>query len=229
MERETGTLTAKKLLAAYHAMEINFNLEIQRKSEQWDGKRKSLFILSILQDYPIPALQILKDGKIKYIVDGKQRLTTLFDFMCGEFKLTPKLMESEEDIRVFRDGASDTYDSSSILNKEFDTLPPELQDRIETYVFNTNTYDRAKTSNDDIENVYRRINNGVPLGSDQKLKVILGFDCIKEMHNLIESEFLQKAVNISKGGHTRDAEMSVLVQSIILLNDEPFSGSFLNK
>lgn len=61
--------------------------EYQRNSV-WDDKDRSLFIESILLGLPIPFLFFCEreDGTIE-IVDGVQRITTLYSFMHNRFKL----------------------------------------------------------------------------------------------------------------------------------------------
>jgi hypothetical protein len=224
-------MTTRRLLDLNQNMKLDFNIEIQRQAEQWDIKRKSLFIMSMLQNYPIPDIHIIKDGSRHYVIDGKQRLTTLFGFMEGAFKISAKLLESD-DCRVYRDnkdGQGEPYPDNFILNQSFDGLPDALRERILDYEFAVNIYDRGKVSDADIENVYRRINNGAPLGADQKLKVTLGFDVLRKIHNLAESEFLSEIANISKGQHNKDSEMSILVQGVLLLGEKPPQGGFFSK
>ncbi|PKD17144.1 hypothetical protein APR41_06840 [Salegentibacter salinarum] len=55
----------------------------------WKIEQQSLFIESILLNFPLPPLYINKDTKGKYvIVDGRQRITTLRRFMKDEFSLS---------------------------------------------------------------------------------------------------------------------------------------------
>lgn len=61
--------------------------DFQRKYV-WKAPQQSLFIESILLNFPLPPLYINKDLKGKYIVvDGRQRITTLRRFIKNEFRL----------------------------------------------------------------------------------------------------------------------------------------------
>jgi hypothetical protein len=61
--------------------------DFQRKYV-WKSEQQSLFIESILLNFPLPPLYINKDAKGKYIVvDGRQRITTLRRFIKDEFRL----------------------------------------------------------------------------------------------------------------------------------------------
>lgn len=61
----------------------------QRDADQWDERKKSLFIESILNNLTIPGFFFseIEDGKTE-VVDGQQRLETIKSFKNDEFKLS---------------------------------------------------------------------------------------------------------------------------------------------
>lgn len=60
----------------------------QRDGNIWNNKKKSLLIESVLLDIPIPSIYLSEDENGSFIViDGRQRLSTFFDFMDDKFKL----------------------------------------------------------------------------------------------------------------------------------------------
>jgi Protein of unknown function DUF262 len=66
---------------------IKLDPDFQRNSV-WTHKQKSELIESILMGIPLPLIYVKEDDKGVYIiVDGRQRLTTLFQFMDHEFAL----------------------------------------------------------------------------------------------------------------------------------------------
>lgn len=66
---------------------IRLDPDFQRNSI-WDLRQKSELIESILMGIPLPIIYVKEDDVGAYvIVDGRQRLTTLFDFMNNEFAL----------------------------------------------------------------------------------------------------------------------------------------------
>ncbi|MBS1723814.1 MAG: DUF262 domain-containing protein [Armatimonadetes bacterium] len=72
----------------------------QRRSV-WNQQYKDDFIDTILLDYPAPSIFLYEEvdddtGKTKYaVVDGKQRLTTVFEFIANQFPISEKsLIES---------------------------------------------------------------------------------------------------------------------------------------
>ena len=68
---------------------LKINPDYQRYDGIWSTKNRSLFIESIILNIPIPSIYLSEDSKGTLIViDGRQRLSTLFDFMEDRFKLT---------------------------------------------------------------------------------------------------------------------------------------------
>lgn len=66
---------------------LKLDPDFQRHSV-WSPKQKSELIESILMGIPLPLIYVKEDEKGVYIiVDGRQRLTTLFTFMNHEFPL----------------------------------------------------------------------------------------------------------------------------------------------
>lgn len=71
---------------------IVFNHPMQRKPGQWDLEQQSLLIHSILANFAVPqtyALQMFEGDYDSFsVLDGKQRLTTIYDYMKDGFKLS---------------------------------------------------------------------------------------------------------------------------------------------
>nr|VFJ47117.1 MAG: Protein of unknown function DUF262 [Candidatus Kentron sp. DK] len=66
---------------------LKLDPDFQRQAV-WTPKQKSELIESILMGIPLPLIYVKEDDKGVYIiVDGRQRLTTLFQFMSHEFSL----------------------------------------------------------------------------------------------------------------------------------------------
>src|SRR5438876_2550696 len=95
--------------------------EYQREKKLWSQDKKSLLIDTILEDIDIPKLYFNRTAKGNYeVVDGQQRLWTIWEFLTGEFtykgrtfaKLTAAqqrwIKQYELQITVFED-AEDSY------------------------------------------------------------------------------------------------------------------------
>lgn len=87
-------LNAEMVEQYYKKKKFVFDPEFQRRYV-WDTKRKSKFIESLILNIPIPSI-LLADNRERnefIIIDGKQRLKTIVEFICPEkdnigFKLT---------------------------------------------------------------------------------------------------------------------------------------------
>jgi hypothetical protein len=78
----------------YRRDALDLDPPYQRRSV-WNDAFKEYFIDTVLLNYPAPAIflyeQINADGTSKYhVVDGKQRITTIFEFVQGQFPVGEK-------------------------------------------------------------------------------------------------------------------------------------------
>ena len=84
----------------------------QRRSI-WNQPYKDFFVDTVLNDYPCPAIflyeNITPDGTGKYsVVDGKQRLLTLFEFANNEFPASSDASIAKGRDKYFKDLDDDT-------------------------------------------------------------------------------------------------------------------------
>jgi hypothetical protein len=74
----------------YNSGKLDLDPPYQRGGEVWSPEFKNYFIDTILKGFPSPAIflnvETKPDGRTTYhVVDGKQRLTTIFEFIRGDF------------------------------------------------------------------------------------------------------------------------------------------------
>lgn len=75
--------------------QITLNPEFQRRG-RWDNKRRSRFIESLIMNVPVPPIFLGEDEYGMYVVlDGRQRLTALHEFLSNTFALTGLTVWSE--------------------------------------------------------------------------------------------------------------------------------------
>ena len=68
---------------------LHLDASFQRGGNIWNKKNKSLLVESVLLNIPIPSIYLSEDSRGNLIViDGRQRLSTLFDYMDDKFKLS---------------------------------------------------------------------------------------------------------------------------------------------
>ena len=87
--------TIESVISAYKRDSFNISPGFQRR-DAWTIKKKSRFIESLIYGLPIPQIVLAEDKKNrgKYlVVDGKQRLITLFTFFSDDYNMAFELAE----------------------------------------------------------------------------------------------------------------------------------------
>jgi hypothetical protein len=126
----------------------------QRKSV-WNNDYKVYFIDTILRNFPCPtiflAVEISPTGLTKYhVVDGKQRLLTVFEFVNDEFP------------------TSDEYSDPDYAHKYFSQLPEEIKPKFWGYKF---TIEYLKDANRaELDQSFDRLNKNVARLNAQELR-----------------------------------------------------------
>lgn len=167
-----GSVPSSSVLHVYSLREsIWFDPPYQRLGEVWPPEKRQLLIDSILNGYDIPKLYFHEffpskeiDGKkYKYaIVDGKQRLHSIFSFIEGRFALDPE-MEFIADPSIKAGGL--TY---AELAREY----PELKTRFDGFVLPIVSILTEDTEL--IEDMFSRLNEAVPLNAAEKRNALGG-------------------------------------------------------
>lgn len=81
--------SAFQLYRKYKENIIKLDPDFQRESNVWNPKQKSELIESILIGIPLPIFYVKQDKKGNLIlIDGRQRLSTIFDYMDNKFLLS---------------------------------------------------------------------------------------------------------------------------------------------
>lgn len=113
-----------------------------QRDDVWNNDRKAELVESVLMGLPLPIFYFNQDkyGRL-IVIDGRQRLTALFDFMDNKFPLKKLKVLSEEN------------------QKRFTELSPLLQSKIEDYQIQAHvimppTPDRLKFD------IFDRVNRG---------------------------------------------------------------------
>lgn len=218
MKRQAIPMKVKNLHKMYQRNNLTFENEIQRVFEQWKDDQKSLLIHSILDDYIIPPIYLIKEDKGSKdsrgraisdydVLDGKQRLTTVFDFVDGKFALSDITPTIEiDDVE---------YD---LAGKRFDELDEELQENITNYGFTI--YNLEGNSDEEVEEFFLRINGGVSLSKNQITKGKVGIKMMSYLNKLLEKDFFTKVCNFSGAQSKTEVNLCVLLQSAMLFDVE---------
>lgn len=167
-ERKSTTLTISEFYDNFLLNKYRFDIPYQRKSGVWSEDKKSFLIDSILKNYPVPAIFLRPSvdndtGKTIYdVVDGKQRLEAIIDFIQNRISLTTYFAEDEFIDSANQLAASEiaglTFDEIKKNNKEF----PDYIRQFWTYSMNVEyLYEQNEEL---VASVFDRLNrNGEPL------------------------------------------------------------------
>lgn len=160
-QREVLTRAGDPQVTALHRNFQRGRLVLQPEFQRqfvWDRKKASRLVESVLLRVPLPIIYLSEqpDGK-EYVIDGQQRLTSLFSFVDGKFpngdpfKLTGLTAYKE------------------LNKKSFSELSDDLQDRILDYPLRTVTL--LKQSDADLKfEIFERLNTGSEPLNDMELR-----------------------------------------------------------
>lgn len=192
--------------------QLRFDLEIQR-NEVWKEDRKSLFIHSLIQGYPVPSIYALDEGDDNiWVLDGKQRLTTAIGFMNEVFTLD----ENTPPIEVEKEDGSTS--EIVIAGKGFSQLPKEFQEEIESY--NITIYQFKNLTDEQKDEFFYRLNSGVALNQIELTRVVAGSEVMKAIHEITQSRFFGTAINLTNDARNRFVDEELVLQIMSLVNND---------
>ncbi len=150
--------------------ELVIDPEFQR-NDVWSTRQRSELIESVLMGIPLPVIYLFesKDGK-KQVVDGRQRITAIVDFLNDRIKLT--------DLKILR----------NLNGKTFSQLELKLQGIVEdfqilTYVIQPPTPERVKYD------IFDRVNRGgTTLNSQEMRNALYGGPVTELIDKICRSE-----------------------------------------
>lgn len=168
LEKASIVWSAKQLKGMVVNGKINFDHIVQR-SYVWERSRKSALIESMIIGYPIPPVFAKRvdegTGKrgsnIYHIMDGKQRLSTIKEYLNDEFALTTLEPVSFMDDEIGEECTAD------ISDKKFSELPEALQNFLNTVTINVTYFDNL--TKEEERELFKRLNAGKPLSTKSRL------------------------------------------------------------
>lgn len=201
----------KQLVKLVQNERVTFDNVVQR-GYSWEGDiaRQSLYIHSILIDYPIPPFYAIKDESKYDMLDGQQRSRTAADFYAGKFAL--------EDVpEIETKNMKGEYETIDVNGMKYEDLPEDLKDKFDSYSITVNVFDKCITD-DEVADMFFRLNNGMPLTAVELTRVkAKSITVINELasHELFHSALTEK--QMKKYTH----EDLVMKTYMMLYSDEP--------
>jgi hypothetical protein len=172
-----------------------------QRTDVWDRKHKSELIESILMGIPIPLIYLFEDEDgVRQIIDGKQRITALKDFLGNKFPLSELSM------------------LPNLKGKKFNDIIPLLQSKLEdyqlhSYVIQPPTPEHVKF------NIFERVNRGgINLNKQEMRHALYQGKSTKLIQTLAESqEFRSSTGDGVKPNRMRDRYLVLRFVAFFLL------------
>lgn len=159
----------------------------------------------MIEGYPIPPFYFARRSDKKYdALDGLQRSTAIREFLNEEYALSA-------DTPPIRD--EDGY-SIDIAGKKFSELPEWAQDAIKDY--SLTIYYFEDITEDEISELFFRINNGKPLTSIELTRVKA--KCLKEFQEIASHELI--AESVTEAGKKRYTDENIAMQAWMMCFSE---------
>lgn len=163
---EIQTLRLASVWSMYRLRErIQVDPDYQRQGDVWPPDKRQLLIDTLLNKFDIPKIYLHKSYKPKgieggrydfAIVDGRQRLETMWSFIDGKFPLA-------DDFKYFD---NPNVNATSMTYQELATKYPDLKTDFDNFPLDVITI-----QTDDlelIEEMFSRLNEAVPLTAAEK-------------------------------------------------------------
>lgn len=189
---ETNSLETNVLLLYSEKDEIIINPEYQRNGEIWNLEKRQLLMDSIINRYDIPKIYFEKlskqeqeeTGKKYAIIDGRQRLEAIWDFIDGKYALASDF-DYLKDSKIKAGGM--TYPD---LGKNYPKLKIKL-DAIPLPIITIETDDKEL-----IEDMFSRLNEAVPLNAAEKRNA-LGGSMARLITKVSQHKFFKEKISFS--------------------------------
>jgi hypothetical protein len=142
MDITRSSFTVSEIRDMWDRQELIVNRSYQRSASVWPDAARTYLIDTILNGYVVPKVYLYQvyDKKrkkvIREIVDGQQRLTTILDYIKGEFNLNSR--------------------SPAYAGLSFDDLEDDEQQKVLTYNVEVDVIQAAETS--DLLAMFTRMN-----------------------------------------------------------------------
>ncbi|MDC5842150.1 DUF262 domain-containing protein [Vibrio europaeus] len=188
--------------------DIELQPDFQRKDRIWSVGRKAKLIESILMDLPLPVFYFaVKPDGTWVVVDGLQRITSVYDYMRGEFPL--------RDLEFLGEDYDDVY---------FRDLDRTEQRKIREYAITAYLIDMDEDDSTILVELFHRINTyGVKLSPQEIRSAMNQGTSVKFLRYLSATkEFKVSTHNKVKSDRQRDMELCLSAISFILFGYQQF-------
>ena len=213
LQIQKADFTVNSVIDKINRGKVNLRPSYQREYV-WTVRTASKLVESLILNIPIPTMFFheTQGGKLE-VVDGKQRLTSIWSFIQGEFP----------DGSPFKLTGLEVYEE--LNGKTFTDLHERFQETILDYPLNVHTISRSSQP-DFVFEVFERLNMGATQLNEQELR-----NCIYQgmytdlLEDLVQNEHLLKIYK-SKTPHLRMRDRELVLRYFAMLRTTP-EGFFI--
>jgi len=163
-----------------------------QREEVWSRDMAQYLIDTILRRYDIGKIYVqVREGKY-FIIDGQQRLKAIWDFADNKFPL------------------SDKYSPPELAGKFYKDLPERIREGFRS--FSVTLVKVRGFSDEEVRDLFRRINSGIPLNVAERLNAYPG-NIVLTVRKLSEHPFFEKITYLKP---TRYRYLHVSAQLLML-------------
>lgn len=223
LQKANISWSAKQISSMVKNEKIDFDHIIQRP-KVWSKEKKSNLIESMISNYPIPQMFASRknnsgDNKNNkyFIVDGKQRLSTVKEYLNDEFALTDLPM-----VTYFDEGLNEEV-TLDVNGMKFSELPEGLQDILNTVTFSIVYFDNLTFEEE--RTLFLKLNNGRPLTA--KARSLASSKDIEGLLSIGEHELFNQMLTEKSRQAKNQAIISL--KAWVMLNKDVKEVSFASK
>lgn len=206
-------ITISNLYSMYKQNEIDEAPYYQRYSELWSPEKKRLLIDTIINGYDMPKFyfhyimssnnKLNPTNKQYAIIDGKQRINALIEFIDGNLELDESVKYLDNPELSFNKVTYKTISSK----KEYSKVKEIIDNfQLDVIHISTDEFDR-------VEEMFLRLNEGVPVNNAEKRNSIGGLLIEEVNHAVKELEFFTKKVRF---GNKRMEHQDLLLKLCLI-------------
>ena len=176
----------------------------QREAGAWSKYDEQYLIDTILRGFGMPAIFIHKRDGFNYIVDGQQRINTIWKFQESELSLNPEI--SDEIINNPQNKEENDDNPSYFYNE----LSEEWKHKFDSYpllIIKLDDY-----TDEEVRELFKRLQRGKPLSPGEILNAYPG-DIVLAMRELASNKFFSDIIN---AGNTRYRYNHIAAQLMFL-------------
>ena len=180
--------TRKRAIGKVYKRRNRIDMPDFQREIVWPQNKKRLLINSILKGWHLPKFYFRRlDNDNFECVDGQQRLAAIFEFFDNELTLDP-----------------DTSPRPKIL--KYSQLPYEMSDEFDDFEIDIEEIEDA--SDEELEELFKRLQLGTPLNTAEKLNAISG-DLRDFCHLMAKKPFFSDKIALR---NTRYAHFEILTK-----------------